>query len=66
MKRKKIILWSVFAVGAICSMAVIIDAILEKNFKVATFFWIMISVGFVATKYLLNKKKILNQAKVDK
>ncbi|MDR0437179.1 MAG: hypothetical protein LBH22_02615 [Bacteroidales bacterium] len=66
MKRKKIILWSVFVFSAICLTAVGIDAMLEKNLKVVAFCWIMISIGFVATKYLLNKKKILNQAKVDK
>jgi len=31
-KKKKTILWSVFAVGAICLTAVGIDAILQKNF----------------------------------
>ena len=56
MKKKKIILWTIFAVGAICLTAVGIDAMLEKKLKVVAFSWIMIAIGFVSTKCLLNKK----------
>jgi len=60
MKRKKIILWSVFVFSAICLTAVGIDAILEKRFMAALWSWLMISIGFVSVKYLLPK---IEQAK---
>jgi len=55
MKRKKIILWSVFAVGAICMGALMIEAIIEKNFRSALWSWFMISIGLISVQYLLNK-----------
>ena len=55
MKRKKIFLWSVFAVGAICGGAVMIDGLLNKNFVAAATFWFFIYLGFVSVKYLLPK-----------
>ena len=62
MKRKKIILWSVFAVSAICLTPLLIEALLEKNFRAAAFSWIMISVGFFSVKHLLNKDKQENNS----
>jgi len=44
-------------VSAICLTTVEIDALLEKNFGSTAFSWIMISVGFISVKYLLNKDK---------
>ena len=54
-KRTKIFLWSVFAFNSICLGAIMIDAMLNKNFYAATVFWVMISIGYVFVKLILNK-----------
>jgi len=61
MKRKKIILWSIFAVNAIGLMAVLIDALLEKNPEAAALYWVMISIGFVFVKLSLDKDEVEKQ-----
>jgi len=54
-KRRKIILWSVFAVTAICLGIVMVNFMLDKNFYAVTVYWVMISIGFVITKLALYK-----------
>ncbi|MCL2027321.1 MAG: hypothetical protein FWG79_02425 [Bacteroidales bacterium] len=57
MKKKKIIYWTIFAVSAICLVAVGVDAALEKNLKTVAFSWFMIFIGFVSTMNLTHKKE---------
>ena len=63
MKKKKIIFWTIFAIGVICLAAVGVDTVLTGNLQnvavlyYVAFYLFIVVIGFVSVKYLLNTGK---------
>ena len=58
LKKKKIILWTIFAVSAICATAVGIDAAFAGNLFNVAFFGFIIMIGLTSVRQLIKQSEV--------